>query len=418
MSTARTPLEFGRRLWRGLAIPSGLRRRLQPAASAILRAAALGVGETRLPVAKIRPGPLVIGGYFSDALGIGRAGRLTADALAEAGFCSERLDVGQILRDAPFQGVSPPGADGDGVLFAHCNAPEAEELLIRLQRGWWRAKYRIGYWAWELPRAPARWLRASRLFHEIWTPSAFVAEALEGAKCPVRVMPHPVPDLGDIRPDRARFGLEPDGVYALCMADLRSSAERKNPFGAIAAYCAAYPEPAPGRGLLVKLVASGWSEAAMARLEAAAQGRPDIRILRDELSDAETMALIAGCDVFVSLHRAEGLGLGLAEAMSLGRATVATAWSGNMEFMRGLEAALVPCRLIPVDDPYGVYPSAGQRWADPDIGAAGDRLRHLMEDKGARRALAAEGPPRIAQLRAAWSRQALERLPFAKLAAR
>ena len=93
---------------------------------------------------------------------------------------------------------------------------------------------------------------------------------------------------------------------------------------------------------------------------------------------ADVQSLIAGADVLVSLHRAEGFGLTPAEAMALGTPVLATAFSGVLDFMDETCALLVPSRSTPVDDPQGVY--RGQSWAEPDIAAAAEALVRLRAD--------------------------------------
>src|SRR5262249_43192734 len=148
--------------------------------------------------------------------------------------------------------------------------------------------------------------------------------------------------------------------------DVHSSATRKNPMGTIGAFQRAFAPDRTDVALLVKIVDADHSAGCVEDLEAAIAGWPNIRLISDMLSDAEADMLIASADAFVSLPRAEGFGLSIAQAMALARPVIVTAWSGNMDFCdRG--AALVPFRLVPVDDPTGVYVAPGQVWADPDL---------------------------------------------------
>jgi glycosyltransferase involved in cell wall biosynthesis len=106
-------------------------------------------------------------------------------------------------------------------------------------------------------------------------------------------------------------------------------------------------------------------------------------------------ALIAGADVLISLHRAEGFGLSPAEAMALGTPVVATGFSGVLDFMDETNALLVPFRSIPVDDPQRIY--RGQAWAEPDVDAAAEALRRLRDDAALPRRLAAAGRRAVAE---------------------
>jgi glycosyltransferase involved in cell wall biosynthesis len=127
-----------------------------------------------------------------------------------------------------------------------------------------------------------------------------------------------------------------------------------------------------------------------AQLEAAATGG-NIRLITDTLSPAAALALTATADIVVSLHRSEGFGLVAAEAMLLGKPVVATDWSATKEFMDENCAALVRSRLVPADDPRGVYAVPGAKWAEPDATHAADWLHRLADDPGRRRMLGDAG---------------------------
>ena len=95
-------------------------------------------------------------------------------------------------------------------------------------------------------------------------------------------------------------------------------------------------------------------------------------------------ALTACCDVLVSLHRAEGYGLTIAEAMALGRPVVATGWSGNVDFMAGPGCFAVPWRLVPARDPQATYDLPDAVWAEADVAAAAVALRQVAGDTALR----------------------------------
>ena len=247
-------------------------------------------------------------------------------------------------------------------------------------------RYRIGYWAWELPDLPEDWAAVIPLFHEIWAPSAFVADAIRRrapAAVMVRVVPHPLPDMSGAVAvaDKARFGMPSTGIAFLSMYDTRSSAARKNPAGAIRAFQLAFRPDDAGVSLLVKVNAPDETTACMEELDGMIAGWPNIRLFHDTLTDAGADQLIASSDAFISLHRSEGFGLSIAQAMAAGRPVITTAWSGNVDFT-GEGAMLVPCTLVPVRDPTGRYDISGQVWAEPDLAHAANHLRELARAPG------------------------------------
>ena len=172
-----------------------------------------------------------------------------------------------------------------------------------------------------------------------------------------------------------------------------SVTERKNPVGVIEAFRRAF---APGEGpvLVVKSMNAWRRWPQHQHVAAAAAGRDDIVLWDEHLDRADHMAFIACADALVSLHRSEGLGLHLAEAMWLDTPVIATRYSGNLDFMDDECALLVDAELVPVVRGEGVYPPEA-RWADPDLGQAAAAMRALVDDPSRAASLAAAGRARM-----------------------
>lgn len=399
-----------RRAWRAV-VPPGLRKYGQGAAVAVAQhrvATALARGEP-----SPRPGPLIVSGFINGTKGISRAARLTVEGLRAAGLPVMSHDLDSLFATGEGAVSTLPATRPDGVWLVHANAPEAIAAMSRVPPDQWLGRYRVAYWAYELPRVPPQWARAAEAFHEIWTPSQFVADALResGVHRPVRVMPHPTAlYLPSFQHDPSA-----DGFVVLAMGDLRSSATRKNLIGAIDIYKRAFPEPTWSRRLMLKVQSDDAHPEFLRAAWAAAEGRDDVIIRAGSLNDNEIGQLIANASVLLSPHRSEGFGLALAEAFLSGVPALATGWSGNLDFMAGIPELLIRHKLTPVRDATGIYRSAGLRWAEPDILDAAAKLIALSESAKLRAALAERGRSAVQGQLKAWSRGELDLMPLGKL---
>jgi len=351
-----------------------------------------------LPDASPRGGfPPAIAGLFSTASGVGEGARLAYAALDTAGYAPAAFDLspcfGQVeLNEATHRRALTPGA---GSLIVHHNAPYLPHALWALGRARVRGRRIIGYWAWELPRLPRGWNSSFRYLHEIWVPSTFTRDAVAAATdMPVHVVPHPLPPMTATPNMRAKLGLPPDAVVVLNVFHLGSVFSRKNPLAAIAAFRKAFGD-APNRMLAIKLIDNG-AQWARRELDAAVAGANNIRLIEGMLPEADMAGLTATADIVISLHRSEGFGLVPAQAMALGKPVVATAWSGNVDFMNKDNSALVSYSLVPVHDPEGAFQADGQQWADANVEEAAQWLRRLADDSDLRARMGAAAAKHVA----------------------
>ena len=297
--------------------------------------------------------------------GIAAGARLQAELLSGAGFDVELVDATPALRNPLFRAPHRPAS----AYVVHCGGPQTP-LLLSAVMPHARHAWRIGYWAWELPDPPRDWSGFDRLLHEIWTPSRFSRDSLQRlTNKRIEVVPH----IMAAAPRRERDRTNPFTVLAF--ADSRSSLTRKNPLGALACFRSAFGDDPKAR-MILKL--SGHA-AHLGDVERAAAGCSNVTVLRDFLDGAALAALYRSADALLSMHRAEGFGLPMLEAMAHGVPVVATSWSGNLDFMNARNASLVPARLVPVEDEAGIY--SGSLWAEPDLGIAAAALRRLKDDE-------------------------------------
>ena len=232
---------------------------------------------------------------------------------------------------------------------------------------------------------------------QVWAGSRFVADAFAAVTSkPVHHVPITIPQPVCADRDRASFAPVADlgdRFVFLVVFDHLSVTERKNPVGAIEAFCRAF---APGEGpvLVVKSMNGSARWPQHQHVLYASGDRPDIRVWDKHLDRRDQMALVRSADCLVSLHRSEGLGLHLAEAMWLGVPTIATRYSGNVDFMDDDCALMVDAGRTAVVGGQGVYPPTAT-WADPDLDQAAAHMRRLVSDATLQRHLATAGRARM-----------------------
>lgn len=343
--------------------------------------------------APARPSGVTVIGYIRAESGVGESARATLRALATTGIAHSVHDfrVGNVSR----MGETVDEALASGVQHAvslfHINADQLPVARTFLGEGPFTGTYRIGFWAWELENFPAQWHGAFGHVDEVWVPSTFCQKAVAAVSpVPVVVMPHAVEIPVQLAPDRERFGLPRDAIVFLAMADMLSSSGRKNPFAAVEAFAAAFGHTAGGHTpevlMLVKIANAERDPEGYARLQALAASCHGIRLFDRSLDRPELNTLLDSVDCFVSLHRSEGFGLVIAEAMARGKVVVATAWSGNMDFMSAANSLPVDYRLVTLDTDHGPY-ARGERWAEPDLHDAVAKLRQVAGDAALRQRL-------------------------------
>ncbi|WP_282941171.1 glycosyltransferase family 4 protein [Paenibacillus sp. RC67] len=253
-----------------------------------------------------------------------------------------------------------------------------------------RNKYNIGYWHWELPDYPKVYCKGFDVVQEVWVPSTFVLDSVSmKSKVPVVRIPHGI-EVGFL-PELTRdhFGLPHERFLFCSMYDTQSYQKRKNPLAAIEAFKRAFnKDESVGMVIKVNNPQSKPSELDVLRQEAA--GHNNIFIMDRTMSRGEVNSLLHNVDCFVSLHRSEGFGLGLAEAMYLGKPVIGTNWSGNTDFMHPGNSCAVNYKLVEVGEYWGPY-EAYQKWAEPDIDHAVQYMQRLVTQPEWRQMIALNG---------------------------
>ena len=323
---------------------------------------------------------LTIVGYVSQATGVAAGAHASAAACKEAGISCELIDA---LPLAPVRGQY-------SISLLHVNADQTQIVARALGENFFRDRYTIGMWAWELEELPDVFLEAFDWLDEVWAVSRFVQEAVaEKSPVPVVHMPHSVTAKSTTGLSRREFGIPENRFLFLMMYDALSVQERKNPLGALEAFRRAFRDRSRV-GLVIKVnhAASRPEDVALVRRQVA--DTEGALLIDRPMSREDAHALQASCDAFVSLHRSEGFGLNIAEAMFLGKPVVATGYSGNLDFTTSQNACLVDHELVTLADHHGPY-RRGNRWAEPDKDHAAGHMVRLVEDREFRERIAASG---------------------------
>ncbi|MDE2249315.1 MAG: glycosyltransferase family 4 protein [Xanthomonadaceae bacterium] len=316
--------------------------------------------------------------------GLAEGARLYARALLAEGYPvaihNIDIDIPHGMDDASFDShigeILPHGVN---LIFV--NPDHLEQAINSIGHSRMGSRYTIACWFWELERFPDEWLPALKLVDEVMVSTGFIEAAVKRVtEKPVWHVPLPVSGGAESGLMRADFGLEEDSFVFLNTFDFNSFLPRKNPQAVIDAFRMAFGDGRQSVKLLIKSSNGHRYPSKLQELLKAADIDRRI-IIRDEIIDrADVRALQRCADAYVSLHRAEGFGLGLAECMYMGKPVIATAWSGNMEFMTAQNSCLVDYKLVPVGEGEYIH-HAQQRWAEPSIAHAAEQMRRLVEDR-------------------------------------
>jgi len=326
-----------------------------------------------------RPFGVNLAGYVASEKGVGEALRSQARNFEAVGIpyvLNDFKDSGSLNQDLTYTNYS---ADNPyAINLVQVNADQVPFFHQARGQDYFSDRYNIGYWNWELSQFPPEWLSSFDYFDEIWVASNFALDSVSRVSpIPVIRVPFSMPEAPAIMiADRSHFNL-PIGKFAfLFIFDFHSFRARKNPTGLIEAFKKAFTGSDEAT---LWLKCSHSSPADLKQLQDAIGGS-NIRIIDGVLSRADISALIHLSDCYVSLHRSEGFGLTMAEAMSMGKPVIATAYSGNVDFMTAANSFPVKYSLTEIDSDYGPY-KKGCIWAEPDTSHAAETMRFVFENQ-------------------------------------
>ena len=319
-------------------------------------------------------------GYLAAELGVGEAARRITSALDASATPYNTIANRETLnrQSHPHDDRQSDSAPSD-INILCINADETPGFVERTGPAFFDGRYSVGVWFWEVEKFPSFLHGAFEVVDEVWVATDFIRRTLlEVSPKPVFKFPLPitVPAV-DRSLSRKALGLS-DRFTFLFSFDFMSVFERKNPLAVIKAFQKAF-EPGSGPALLIKTINGDKKVLDVEKLRFATVGHPDIKVVDGYLSPVAKNTLTAHCDCYVSLHRSEGYGLTMAEAMALGKPVIATEYSGNLDFMTRENSFLCSYRMVEIGEDSAPYPPRA-RWAEPAIDEAASLMRQVYDD--------------------------------------
>lgn len=316
--------------------------------------------------------------------GLGQSCRLVADELEASGipYSIYQYDQLGVMAEGRYPKYESKISSElpYNINLIHINPHELGLAFQQTHDKIWNGRYNIGFWLWELEEFPDEWVPCFHCMDEIWTPSKFITDCIQ-KKTDLKVVTIPY-HVSLETPEkskydyRSEFHLPADKFLFLMMYDRTSMTERKNPKAVIEAFKMAFSKDEEA-GLVIKVNNS--SEKEINLIRSMLPEHKNVYFITEIMERKQVNELIYCVDAVVSLHRAEGFGLVLVEAMLLGTPTIATNWSSNTEFMTKETACMVDSELVTLEQNIGSF-KKGNHWAEPDVKQGAGYMRKLYEN--------------------------------------
>ncbi|MBW8524713.1 glycosyltransferase family 4 protein [Chryseobacterium chendengshani] len=268
------------------------------------------------------------------------------------------------------------------VNIVHVNMDTIYSFFNEKSSAFFENKYNIGYWAWEMEEFPDEYVEYFKYYDEIWTCSRYCLDSISlKSDIPVTNIPHAIDINDDDINKNFDSGLSSEDYHFLFIFDYNSLIERKNTLALIDAYEKAFGVDNDKVKLVIKTSIPG-NHLSKARKKVMTRiGSNKSIIYKEEmLRRNDLLALMNFADCYVSLHRSEGFGLTMAEAMALGKPVIATGYSGNLDFMTVNNSFLVKYKLIRHDYDLSVLPK-NNYWSEPDTDHAAELMKFVFENQ-------------------------------------
>ena len=318
-----------------------------------------------------------VAGYFHGQFGVAESARLIVKSLKAANIPHVLNNIESEFHsneDSTFDDFSSKNPYPINLIVV--NADQSDVFFREFGPDYFKGRYNIALWAWELSKFPDKWLENLQYFNEIWTHSSFVSNSMKDFSIPVENVSCPI-SINDELPNRKKFGIKDSDFVFLFIFDFASIFERKNPLGLIKAFKSAFGDKG-GIKLVIKSINGKKFPTEFKQLEQ--ECKNNVIHFSEHFEKKDVDVLIASCNCYVSLHRAEGLGITIAEAMSAGKPVITTNYGGNTDFMNTDNSFPVKYSLKKLDKDYGDY-KKGNVWAEPDLEDAITLMKQVYENK-------------------------------------
>lgn len=337
---------------------------------------------------------LNISGYINKQFGLGEGVRSNVRAVKTTSvpfvINDFNIVISKHIQDDVQNALETTSENPYDVNLVQINIDRLHSVLQETDNSYFKDKYNIAFWAWELENFPDESKVFFTLFDEIWVPSNFCAEAISKiSPVPVIKIMHSI-EIEKTTMKRRDFNLPEDSFIFMTMFDYYSSVARKNPLATIEAYEKSFGKNNRDVLLIIKTSLSiEFPEEKKMLLERIADNK-SIIVYEEIMERDKLYSLMSCCDSFVSLHRSEGFGLTMAEAMYLGKPVIATGYSANIEFMNVNNSFLVKFDVVPTGDQY-YFSTEKDFWADPNVSHASTLMKIVVENPEIAKEIALQG---------------------------
>lgn len=322
-------------------------------------------------------------GFFNAEIGFGEAIRNNLAALKKVGVPAKPINFNQNVRNR-LNDTSVSFEDNINnypVNIVHLNIDAILSFIQEKSTDYFQGKYNIGYWAWEMEEFPDAYAEYFKFYDEIWTCSRYCLDSMSmKAPIPVVNIPHAIDIKEEDIDTDFETGLLEDCFNFLFVFDYNSLIERKNPIGLIDAYEKAFGLNNEKVKLILKTSLSNQHGKSKRKVMERIGNNTSIIYKEEMLRRPELLALMNKADCYISLHRSEGFGLTIAEAMALGKPVITTGYSGNLDFTHVNNSYLVKYKMLKHEVDLSVLPK-NNYWSEPDTEHAAELMKFVFENQ-------------------------------------